>query len=106
MKKSTSKVITGFFLGAAAGTIFALLYAPDKGSNTRKKIRKAADEIALEATSNLNQQTKNMKVYAHAFLDVMEGMFKLFVCNLREGLLEQMDDAEMLLKEHSELRQS
>ncbi len=41
---SSGKVLTGVFVGLAAGAIMGILLAPDKGSNTRKKISKKGDD--------------------------------------------------------------
>ncbi len=41
MKPST---LMAFLGGAAAGAIVALLFAPEKGSETRKKIKETLDE--------------------------------------------------------------
>lgn len=41
-----SKVILGILGAAAAGVVIGLLVAPEKGSDTRKKIRKAAGDWA------------------------------------------------------------
>jgi branched-subunit amino acid transport protein AzlD len=40
MKKSTSNALLGFLAGAAAGAVIGILYAPEKGSQTRKNIKK------------------------------------------------------------------
>jgi gas vesicle protein len=35
---STGKVVAGVLAGAAVGAVFAMLFAPEKGTETRKKI--------------------------------------------------------------------
>ena len=37
---SKGKLITGVIVGATAGAILGILMAPDKGSETRKKLQK------------------------------------------------------------------
>ncbi len=39
-----NKVLLGILGAAAAGVVIGLLVAPDKGSDTRKKLRKTAGE--------------------------------------------------------------
>jgi len=47
--KNTTKILTAVAIGAAAGAILGILFAPDKGSETRRKIndrgRKLADDV-------------------------------------------------------------
>ncbi len=43
---TTSKIALGILGAAAAGVVIGLLLAPDKGSETRKKIRKTAGDWA------------------------------------------------------------
>jgi len=42
---STGKLITGLVASAAVGAILGILFAPDKGSETRTKIAKKSGEL-------------------------------------------------------------
>lgn len=43
---SKGKLITGILAGAAAGAVLGILLAPDKGSETRKKIAKKGNDLS------------------------------------------------------------
>lgn len=43
---SGSKVLLGVFAGAAAGAILGVLFAPDRGVETRRKIGEGSKDIA------------------------------------------------------------
>lgn len=45
MKNSASGIITAFLAGAAVGALIGILFAPDKGSVTRERLRKAGEEL-------------------------------------------------------------
>ncbi len=44
--KSTGKILTAIVAGAAIGAIVGILFAPDKGSETRKKISEEGKKLA------------------------------------------------------------
>ena len=48
------KVILGVLAGVAAGAIFGILFAPDKGCETRKKIAKKGADVADDLKNKMN----------------------------------------------------
>ena len=53
---NNTNLIAGIIGGAAAGLAVGMLYAPDKGSETRRKIR----EKAVDVKDNLVEKTNNI----------------------------------------------
>lgn len=49
MESGTGKVIAAFLAGAAAGASLGLLLAPEKGEETRIKLKKTFDELGEKA---------------------------------------------------------
>ena len=43
---SAAKIITGLMIGAAAGAVLGILFAPDSGSETRRKISEKGNDLA------------------------------------------------------------
>ena len=43
---STSKTLFGFIAGAAVGAALGILFAPDKGTETRRKISEQTNDLA------------------------------------------------------------
>jgi len=51
---TTGKVLLGVLAGVAAGAILGILFAPDKGSVTRKKISKKSKDYADAVKDKFN----------------------------------------------------
>ena len=51
---SSSKIITGILIGAAAGAVLGILFAPEKGADTRKRISKKSADLTDSLKSKFN----------------------------------------------------
>jgi len=73
---ASSKIITGLLIGAAAGAILGILFAPEKGENTRKKIgRKSVDlkdtikDKVNDLVDSIAEQFENVKNQADDIIE-------------------------------------
>ncbi len=65
-------------IGALAGGVAALLYAPQTGAQTRKKLKRGLDDAgdALEdATDYLKEQAERLSKEAQKFIEKSRGQF-------------------------------
>jgi gas vesicle protein len=58
---SNSKTILGFLAGAAVGSILGILFAPDKGTETRKKISETGSDVSESLKSKFNDFIDGIK---------------------------------------------
>lgn len=52
---NTGKIITAVAAGAAAGAILGILFAPDKGSETRRKINEQGKKLADDVKNRMEK---------------------------------------------------
>ena len=53
--KNPAKMITAIAIGVVAGSVVSLLFAPDAGKNTRKKIAKKGDTALKNIKGEFNK---------------------------------------------------
>jgi gas vesicle protein len=52
---NTTKILSAFAIGAVAGAVLGILFAPDKGSETRKKINEQGRKIGEDLKNKFNE---------------------------------------------------
>ena len=58
---SKSKVLAGLLVGAAAGAVLGLLLAPEKGSDTRKKISDKKNKFGEDLKNKFGEVKETIK---------------------------------------------
>lgn len=68
---SNSKAALGFLAGAAAGAILGILFAPDSGKETRRKISKKTSDMSDSLKNSFSDFVDGLKhSYSNAKEDV------------------------------------
>ena len=68
----STKVLLGFIAGAAVGAVAGILFAPDSGENTRKKIQDKAGDWTDAAKESFNGVIDGVKNAYSGAKDKME----------------------------------
>lgn len=69
---SKGNILISVVIGAFAGALLGVLFAPDKGENTRKQIAKKSDEYSDIAKTEFDDFVKTMRKKYEMALDDAE----------------------------------
>ena len=83
---NTGKVLLGVLAGVATGAMLGILFAPDKGSNTRKKISKKGEDYADAVKEKFDDFLDNL---SEKFEHVKEE-----VCDFAEKSKDKVEEAK------------
>ena len=59
--RKTTEILTALVAGAAAGAVVGILFAPRKGTKTRRKISQEGHRIANDVTEKIHQSTEKLR---------------------------------------------
>ncbi len=68
---NNGKMLTALGLGIAAGTILGILIAPDKGTETRKKIAEGGKKIADTVKDGINKGKETLSEFRDDIKEVI-----------------------------------
>lgn len=96
-----SNVVLGILAGAAVGALLGVLYAPDKGTNTRKKLRSKGVDVVedLKAKAhNLSEKANELTLKASRLMDKVHA-------SVDHAKVEANDLADSAKRKFSEFKQ-
>lgn len=70
---NTGKVLLGVLVGLAAGTVLGIFLAPEKGSVTRKNLKRKGEYLVGSAKDKLDEMRNNV---SDKFEDAKKSVFK------------------------------
>lgn len=97
---STGKILLGVLAGVAAGALLGVLFAPDKGKVTRKKLAGKADDYADGLREKFNEYMDTISekiedVNSEEYADSLKEKFEEFLDSITEKFdtsKEEVDD--------------
>ena len=84
----TSKTILALMAGADVGAGLGILFAPDKGSNTRAKIKHGYDDLKEDAKNKISHAKEDLKSKIETLLSDSSYKAEEAITYLEEKLAE------------------
>jgi gas vesicle protein len=83
---TTVKVLGGFLVGAVAGTVAGLLFAPDSGKKTRKRLFDESNRLRGEFSDSVSHTIDSAKKTYNEKLDEYAKNGKSSIDTLKESM--------------------
>jgi gas vesicle protein len=84
--KDTGKLVGALLIGAAIGAALGILFAPDKGSVTRKKIMGGAKDLADDIKQKMMEEASVFRERAEELEAKAEGKINEMAHNMNHNL--------------------
>lgn len=94
-KSDKTNAIVSFLAGTAVGAVAGILFAPDKGSETRSKIKEKAQDVTSDVSDSVDGKIDGLRSSLTHFISEIKG---------RLGVLEKQveEKAEAAKSDSSE----
>ena len=89
--------VFAFLTGAAIGAGLALLYAPQSGEETRKKLKELSEKVADDVKDHyekLHKETQKAIESVKSTSEKAVGQIKTFIEGAKEGLVKEQKKAK------------
>lgn len=90
-RKNNSGLLVGAILGTAAGLVAGILLAPDEGKETRKKIKRKANDFKDKATDGYHKASDAVKENYHHLADKAKSYYENYK-NKAQNIAENIED--------------
>lgn len=108
MASNTGQTLIALLTGAAIGAGIGILYAPDKGSNTREKLSKEAKKAQKKLNKQIKETTSNLSSKAQvaklSFEQKLNETLSSASYKADDILLAMEDKLEALRKQNAKLQ--
>ena len=102
MSNNTGNTILALFTGAAIGAGIGILFAPDKGSRTREKIKDGFDDAKDDLKHKLEKATNELKEKISKSKDGLEENYEDMISNMSHKTEDVISFLEKKLTELKE----
>lgn len=108
MASNTGQTLLALLTGAAIGAGLGILYAPDKGSNTREKLSKEAKSAQKKLNKQIKETSSNLSEKAqrarHSFEEKLNETLSSASYKADDILLAMEDKLEALRRQNAKLQ--